>query len=335
MESILWNAWRNAEIRIAQLEEITKNLSQRKNSQLTTFETDEEEFMSPTEIEEFPGRKRNLKRKAVKSSVRTSPPKFELKTTSKEKALDEPRETLPPPIFVNDVEDFNAFKAAITNNDEKTIKIKVLGNNSIKVNTENSEEYREMIKLLKKLMSEEATKNLNYHTYQCKNEKPFKIVVRGLHPSTGEAEITRELECLGHSVIRATNIIGRKKIDGVLTKIPLPLFYVDLKTKDNNKEVFELTHLLFCKIKVEQPRLKKELPQCKRCQCFGHTQNYCHRQEKCVKCGQDHSTKQCDKSRDAPCKCANCGGDHTANWKGCPIYREKIASITKTKSTVT
>ena len=124
--------------------------------------------------------------------------------------------------------DFNLFKSVITSKEEENLKIKVLGNNTIKVNTENSENYREIIKTLTKFMSKEVTKNFSYQTYQCKNVKPLKMVVRGLHPSTGEAEIIKELERFGHTAIRATNIIDRKKIDGVLTKIPLPLFYVDL-----------------------------------------------------------------------------------------------------------
>ena len=85
--------------------------------------------MSKTQIEESSGKKRNLKRKVVKSPVEPSKWKF----------LDEPREKLPLPIFTNSVAAFNVFKSAITTTEWKNSKIKVLSNNSIKINNDNSE----------------------------------------------------------------------------------------------------------------------------------------------------------------------------------------------------
>lgn len=46
-----------------------------------------------------------------------------------------------------------------------------------------------------------------------------------------------------------------------LTKIALPLFFVDLITKSNNKDAYNLTELLYCKITIEPPQIKKEIPQ--------------------------------------------------------------------------
>lgn len=43
--------------------------------------------------------------------------------------------------------------------------------------------------------------------------------------------------------------------------------------------------------------------------------------------------RDCKKSKNETAKCANCGGNHTANWKGCPIYKEKIAAAVKPKTT--
>lgn len=142
------------------------------------------------------------------------------------------------------------------------------------------------------------------------------------------------MEIIGHDAIRVTNIIVKKRVNGVLTKIALPLFFVNLVPKPNNKDAYKLNQMFHCKIKIESPRKKNEIPQCKRCQSFGHTQNYCHKQAKCVKCGENHHTTECKILKKAACKCANCGGDHTANWKGCPAYKAKVASI-KTSQTAT
>ena len=84
---IQWNAWRNAVIKISQLEAITRNLNLRKNNGPLTYETDEEEFMSQKEINEFSGTKRNLKRKAIKLTVTRLPQRNNIKMTNKEKTL--------------------------------------------------------------------------------------------------------------------------------------------------------------------------------------------------------------------------------------------------------
>lgn len=116
--------------------------------------------------------------------------------------------------------------------------------------------------------------------------------------------------------------------------IVLPLFFVDLISKPNNKKIYELDSMLYCRIKVEPPRKKNEILQCKRCQSLGNTQNYCQRQAVCVKCGEKHHSTECEKPKIAPCKCVNCGGNHTANWKGCPVYKTKLSS-NQTLTTVT
>lgn len=130
-------------------------------------------------------------------------------------------------------------------------------------------------------------------------------MVRGLHSTTNEADIKEELAKLGHEAARVTNVIIKKKINDMQTKI-----------------------------KIEPPRIKKEIPQCKNCQGFRHTQNYYQRKARCVKCGSHHSSEY-RKSKNSACTCATCGGEHTANWKGCHIYKDKLASLQKSKMTAT
>lgn len=77
-------------------------------------------------------------------------------------------------------------------------------------------------------------------------------------------------------------------------------------------------------MQIEPPRKKNEVVQCTRCQRYGHTKTYCRRQHRCVKCGQEHNTKQCTKTKDTPAICVLCEGNHTANYKGCPVYKDII-----------
>jgi len=71
-------------------------------------------------------------------------------------------------------------------------------------------------------------------------------------------------------------------------------------------------------IHIEPPRsTKPHIPQCIRCQQYGHTHKYCNKPFNCVKCGGHHNSDTCIKPRDSPAKGALCGGPHLANYKGC------------------
>ena len=74
-------------------------------------------------------------------------------------------------------------------------------------------------------------------------------------------------------------------------------------------------------IHIEPPRsTKPHIPQCIRCQQYGHTHKYCNKPFNCVKCGGHHNSDTCIKPRGSPAKCALCGGPHPANYKGCEQY---------------
>lgn len=130
----------------------------------------------------------------------------------------------------------------------------------------------------------------------------------------------------GHEVRQVVNILHRA------TKDPLPMFYVDLEPKHNNKDVFEVKNINNMKVTIEAPYKKKsqEILQCKRCQRFGHTKNQCHRPFRCVKCGEEHPTKTCVKKSDTDATCANCLEKHPASYKGCKTYKQYKEKILKT-----
>ena len=103
------------------------------------------------------------------------------------------------------------------------------------------------------------------------------------------------------------------------------MFFVDLEPAANNKDIYNITALQNKIIQIEPPRVnKKNIPQCTRCQQYGHTRTYCNKPFACVKCGGPHNTKDCSKRKDTPAKCALCGGNHPANYKGCEHYHNII-----------
>ena len=183
-----------------------------------------------------------------------------------------------------------------------------ISNNSVKVLPANPDAYRKLTKLLKNL-------NANLHTYELKQERPFRVVLRNIHRSVDLDELKFELQTHGHEVTNISNIRQR------VTKNPLSLFFVDLKQKGNNKEIYNVNRLMNSIAQFEPPHVKKEIVQCKRCQKYGHTQKYCNHNFRCVKCAGSHPTDQCTKYPETPAKCIHCQGEHPANYKGCSAYK--------------
>ncbi|VVC27523.1 Pre-C2HC domain,Endonuclease/exonuclease/phosphatase,Zinc finger [Cinara cedri] len=230
----------------------------------------------------------------------------------------------PPPITIKGVKQFDKLKQLLTCEESvgNEQQFKVLSNDETRILTKNESQFRSKIKILEE-------NKVEYHRYQLKSEKPFRVVLRGINHDSDMGIITNELYDQGHEVSKITNIQIKKKSDpknknSEWTYIRLPLFFVDLKPRENNKDIYNIKLLCHQIIKIEPPRKKQEVPQCKNCQALGHTQNYCHRSSVCVKCSEGHRTEDCPKSKKTKAKCANCGEDHTANWKGYSAYKKAI-----------
>lgn len=138
---------------------------------------------------------------------------------------------------------------------------------------------------------------------------------------TDTNELKNAIEILDHKVRQIFNVKNRTTGNG------LDLFFIDLEPKSNNKQIYQVKFLLNMKIQFEEPYKKNDIVQCKRCQRYGHTQNYCNRPFYCVKCGERHDTRSCTKPKTEPAKCALCEGPHPASYKGCPIRKEKMKKL--------
>ncbi|KAL4131789.1 hypothetical protein QTP88_009046 [Uroleucon formosanum] len=218
-------------------------------------------------------------------------------TIVKEKQLiDDPVLTYskpPPPIFIRGVVDFPGVCTEL---------IELIGVDNfickstvdhLKVQTSNPEAYRTLVHYLRNEKAE-------FHTFQLKEDKPMRIVIRNLHPSTSTEMIKNELEHRLYEVRQITQVIHR------ISKILLPLFFVDLEPTDHSKEIFKLESILHTKIKIEKPHKPKIISQCQNCQAYGHTKAYCGYSPRCVRCGDDHSSSVCPNSRQDPMRCALC-----------------------------
>jgi hypothetical protein len=219
------------------------------------------------------------------------------------------KEILPPPIFIKGVENFTDVLAELTNLIGRNNFVCKSSSTHLKIQTKKPADYRNLIHFLKE-------NNAEFHTYQLQSEKPYRVVIRNLHPTTSVSEISAAIEEIGFATRQVTNIRH------YLTKNPLPLFFVDLEPDSSNQDFFKVTSLLHTKIKVEEPHKRREIPQCLNCQAYGHTRAYCAYAPRCVKCAEYHHTSTCNKSPDTPATCALCSGNHPANYKGCTVHKE-------------
>lgn len=237
----------------------------------------------------------------------TSTENITSKSNSSSKPQPNPR---PPPIYIYGVRDYKAMMRDLAQAiEDERYHTKTLANNTVKINTHSIEGYRQLIRHLR-------DKNIIHHTYQIKQERAYRIVLRDLHHSIPTEDIKDELLKNGHTVRNIVNIRHR------VSKEPLPMFFVDLEPNINNKDIYKLEFLQNTKIRVEAPRIKNSIIQCTRCQDYGHSKTYCRKPFNCVKCGGPHDSLVCTKPKDTPATCALCSESHPANYKGCTVYQD-------------
>ena len=68
-------------------------------------------------------------------------------------------------------------------------------------------------------------------------------------------------------------------------------------TKDV-KKIYNIKTILNTVVKIKSPRVSKRIPQCKSCQGFNHTKNYCSKPPRCAKWAGKHKTEECNKPED-------------------------------------
>ena len=81
--------------------------------------------------------------------------------------------------------------------------LRTFANNDIQILTEDEHQFRRTLKVLE-------NNKLEFHRYQLKAEKKFRVVIRGFHPETEICEIKRNLADKDFSVYDASNIQIKK-----------------------------------------------------------------------------------------------------------------------------
>ncbi|KAJ8710010.1 hypothetical protein PYW07_009376 [Mythimna separata] len=263
---------------------------------------------------------RSAKRKKV-----TSPSPERVMTTNQFSSLpvdpeeNNEREALkvpkPPPIILYGIEDLTKLTELLESVANKAdFKYKIINKNQLRINCINVEVYKSIIKIVR-------DKGLIGHTFNRKDNKPHRVVIKNLHHSTPISSIKETLEETGNTVIG--EIINAKYGPD---KKPTSTFFATLQQSPNNVALKTIKYIDHQLVTIEEPRIRNAIVQCQKCQQYGHSKNYCMRPYRCVKCAQGHRTSDCPKTdRNTPAKCALCLGAHPANYKGCEVYKEILA----------
>lgn len=229
-------------------------------------------------------------------SVTSQPPKFKSPRTE--------------PITIKKSENYADIINDIETNILKKPTRKFLKGDTVKVFPDSLEDYR----TIKNYLEEKA---LEYFALKPKNERPKKVLLRGLPPETPIEKIKTELSNRNLEIHRVSQLKDFK------TKARLPLFLVDIFPTDNHRTIFNIDLFLGYYVKIVVYRWNGP-KQCWNCQRWNHSSETCRFNSACMKCAGPHKTPDCPPNDNLKIKCANCQEGHTSNYSGFKFHPRNI-----------
>ena len=180
-----------------------------------------------------------------------------------------------------------------------------LSGDMLKLEPKDADAYRAV---QRHLLSEK----IPFHSLNLKNERPKKVVLKGLPVSFDIEDLKKILtEEAGLDIVRVSQLRNTK------TRMPLPIFLLSLRPTADWQKVYTLKQVAYMAVKVQTFRARG-FKICYRCQQFNHSSENCSMPPKCLKCAQGHLTRDCTRPKTEKATCANCDGDHPANFRLCP-----------------
>lgn len=245
--------------------------------------------------------------KIIETNLYYLPPDIENKLTSEPSTSNTSKTieaTKIPPIYLHTVNNYQAIIADIKQliSGEFTTQYRT---NSLKINVTSSDDFR-------KLTAYYDTKQVKYYTYQHPDKSNMSVIIRNIPISLSENEIADTLK-LNYNVVKVVRLLNKNKM-------PIPICAIEIKKDGKENDIYKLDRLFHSIIEVQPRRKTSSIPQCTRCQRYGHTKNYCKLDPRCVKCLEPHHYSECPKRPNEQPLCVNCGENHTANYKGCRYY---------------
>jgi hypothetical protein len=148
------------------------------------------------------------------------------------------------------------------------------------------------------LLTEIRTAKLAYHTYPLPENTQLRLVLKGIPPNVPEEDINEELVTRNIQTVRVTQLTKMDKTTNTVTT-RCPIYVVTFQPGTDIHKVLQLHKLCHCIVKWEKYN-SRPIRQCFNCQSFGHSSTFCGRPSKCVKCDQQHTSKDCSKPASFP-----------------------------------
>lgn len=210
--------------------------------------------------------------------------------------------SLPPPIHIY-TKDHKQIMQLINNNANDRPDYKY-NNSSLICYPKGPRDHNKIIKVL-------ATNQTEFYSYNINTQRPLKVVVKYIPLDVTNQDIEEDLRLKNLPILYVARLMtprgGRRTPTNILI-LTIP--------KQSADDYYKLTELCYYRVSVSE-YIRQDIPQCHRCQHFGHSSAVCNRISRCVRCGETHEGSPCAASE---CKCANCGGGHPSNYRGCPGY---------------
>ena len=149
---------------------------------------------------------------------------------------------------------------------------------------------------------------LKSHSPSFHNRK--SLVVKQVDPNLNHKDLCDQLKAkYNTSDLKTRRFFKNRK--------PLPIIKITGDTEIIEHWLQEGIKILE-QVKPCEPYRYKYIPtRCFRCQRFGHTSKICFSLPRCAKCGEDHSSLECEKT---DFHCVNCKNNHPAYDPQCPSF---------------
>jgi hypothetical protein len=172
----------------------------------------------------------------------------------------------------------------------------------------------------------EGKEGMTFHT-SLPEDRCVRLLVKNLMRRMPESAVREESESLGIQVQGVMQLrSGRRDQNPWKDRHPTPHFIVSVTRGPEVSRVRSVTGLCGLRVSVESYVPPKGPLQCRRCQCFGHTEELWAQsplrrvwRAAPLVTALSHGASLC----------CSCGGDRTASYQGCPKWKEARASLAR------
>lgn len=198
---------------------------------------------------------------------------------------------LPPPIIVGSTN----YNTLTLSNDLRAEGFSAFGvrgiPNGIKISAHNAETHKQIVAFLR-------SNGLPFHTYAPRGTRPNKQwLLLGFDKDHPIESIREAIEVV--SGVLDVRRMQKTLPDGSRYNIAPVVVTTNPTTRITElQQVHHIDNVLF---KIVEYTRRQGIPQCHRCQRFGHTKNNCGYDAVCVRCSGGHEARQCDPATNKLC----------------------------------